>query len=177
MTSAVQSFERTGPPEPFGPLLPWDESLDTGIDPVDQEHRHLVHILNRLHQERVRGSDELRLGAICEELADYAREHFAHEDGLMDAWSLDAAHVSAHRRAHRQFIERIGQARALIETDASAVIDELLAFLVKWLVHHIRGVDARMSAGIAARRRGACVPGPASAPSLHDALDETVGEL
>lgn len=160
-----------------GPLLPWDGSLDTGIAQVDREHRHLVQIVNLLHRQRVQGADVPRLRAVCEELADYARQHFAHEDELMDAWPLDPSHVAAHRRAHRDFIERIGQAQTLIETDAAAVVDELMAFLVKWLVHHIRGVDARMAAGIAALQRGAAAAQAAGTQVLHDALDETVGEL
>lgn len=159
------------------PLLQWDVSLDTGIAQVDQEHRHLVQIVNLLHHQRAEGADAPRLRAVCDELADYARHHFAHEDELMATWPLDAAHVLAHRRAHRDFGERIAQAQTLIETDASAVVDELMTFLVKWLVHHIRGVDARMAAAIAALQQGAAAPRAEGTTVLHDTLDETVGTL
>lgn len=156
------------------PLLAWDGALDTGIAQVDEEHRQLVQIVNRLHRQRSASADAPRLRALCDELADYASRHFAHEDALMDAWPLDAAQVCAHRRAHRAFSDRIAQAQRLIESDAATVVDELMAFLVRWLVHHIRGVDARMAAAIAALQQGTAPP---AAATLHDALDETVGEL
>jgi diguanylate cyclase (GGDEF)-like protein/hemerythrin-like metal-binding protein len=165
-----------GEPAERRPLLQWNVSLDTGIPQIDHEHRQLVQIVNQLNGQRGEGADGPGLRAVCGELAEYARHHFAHEDALMDAWPLDAAHVAAHRRAHRDFIERMAQAQALIDTDAEAVVDELMAFLVKWLVHHIRGIDARMAAGIAALRQGSAAPRVVGT-DLHDALDETVGEL
>ena len=112
MPSALGSHEPStrravaaGEPAARGRLLQWDMSLDTGIAQVDLEHRHLVQVVNLLHRQRAEGADAPRLRAVCDELADYARHHFAHEDALMNTWPLDAAHVAAHRRAHRDFID------------------------------------------------------------------------
>jgi len=58
------------------------------------------------------------------------------------------------------------------------VTDHLLAFLVKWLVHHITGIDRRMAREILALRAGVSAEqaGLAENP-LHDSLINTVSDL
>ena len=165
------------PAPPAGePLLRWTQALDTGLEEVDHEHRNLAEVINALGRARDAGADTAELARLCERLRRYAREHFRHEETLMAAWPIDAARQALHLQAHHGFVARIERAAALVETDALAVVDHLLSFLVNWLVHHISGVDARMAQEIHALRGDA--PRPAESPvALHDALVDTVSRL
>lgn len=156
------------------PLLAWSSSLDTGLDQVDQEHRALVDIVNALARQRQAGAGVAVLRTLCDELGLYARVHFAHEESLLDAWPVDPARKAAHRHAHRAFAARIARAGELVAADPAAVVDHLLSFLVKWLVHHIRGVDAAMAREIEALHVGA---GPAAPDALETTLVDTVSDL
>lgn len=157
------------------PLLAWSSSLDTGLDQVDHEHRALVDIVNALARQRQAGAGVAVLRTLCDELGVYARVHFANEESLLDAWPVDPARKAAHRHAHRAFAARIVRAGELVAADPAAVVDHLLSFLVNWLVHHIRGVDAAMAREIEALRVGA---GPAAAAdALDSALVDTVSDL
>ena len=87
----------------------------------------------------------------------------------MDSHPVDPVGRRRHLAAHRAFVERIDSVEVLAVMDSSTAIEHLLAFLVKWLVHHVASVDARLAREILALRGGAllapqCFP---EAPGHH----------
>jgi len=156
------------------PIINWSDQLATGLDDVDAQHRKLIDIINKLGglQACDAASDELI--TVYDELKSYTLYHFQHEEGLMDAWPVDAVNKTAHLKAHRGFIERIGKIDQLIGSHPSYVVDHLLAFLVKWLIHHISDVDTRMAKEIIALRSGQTVQ---EDNSKRDVLSNAISEL
>ena len=138
-------------------VINWSDQLATGLDDVDVQHRKLIDIINKLAglQACDAASDELI--AVYDDLKNYTLYHFGYEEDLMNAWPVDGANKAAHVNAHRGFIERIDKIDELISSHPSYVIDHLLAFLVKWLIHHISDVDKRMAREIIALRSGETV--------------------
>lgn len=118
------------------------------------------------------------LYAVFTELRNYTVYHFQHEADLMHSLPVNAANKAAHLKAHKVFIDRIEKAGELIATHPDAVVDNLLAFLVKWLVHHITGVDARLAREIIALRSGDAgkQTGIEDTP-LHEVLVDIVSDL
>ena len=160
------------------PALAWSRQLETGLGDVDAQHQQLIGIINalaELHQREAARSELLRVFA---ELREYTRYHFQTEEDLMRSLAVDAANTTAHIKAHHGFIERIARAEQLMASHPGDVVAHVLAFLVKWLVHHITGVDARMAAEILLLRSGVDLQkrGLANNP-LHDALIDTVSDL
>lgn len=158
--------------------LAWSDQLATGLDEVDNEHRRLIDIISMLCKHCEQGATVEKIRPILAELHNYTAYHFKNEADLMNAWPVNQANKVVHLKEHWNFIERIKKAEELVAIHAAAALDHLLAFLVKWLVHHITGVDARMAREIIALRSGdgAGISGIAE-NALHDALIDTVSEL
>lgn len=155
--------------------LRWSAQLESGLAEVDDQHRHLIGLVNALGQARTHGAAPDQLLAVIGELREYTHRHFQAEADLMQAWPVNTANRTAHLRAHRGFIEHLEKASQLIACGTSgAIVDHLLAFLVKWLVHHISGVDARMAKEILGLRSATL--GIDAAESI-DAIDTTESPL
>lgn len=159
-------------------LLQWTPQLAVGLPEIDDEHRRLIDLINdvgRLHQ-RLATVDELR-GAL-RELRAYAVYHFRTEELLMQRHAIDANFRRAHLAAHAGFVVRLDEFDALVGTDPPAVVECLMAFMVKWLVHHVTGVDARLARDIVALDGGGpASPLLASDGARQEALISTVSEL
>lgn len=159
-------------------IINWSNQLATGLDDVDSQHKQLVNLINKLGQMHAGGATAKELSDVFTELRDYTVYHFQHEADLMQPWPINEANKAAHLKAHQGFIERLEKAGELIATHPDAVVDNLLAFLVKWLVHHITGVDTRMAREIMALRSGKVGRQfEVAERSLHDALVDTISDL
>jgi diguanylate cyclase (GGDEF)-like protein/hemerythrin-like metal-binding protein/PAS domain S-box-containing protein len=158
-------------------VLAWSDELSVGLEEIDDEHRTLVDIVNKLGYQRAR-YDELELLEVFNELQNYTARHFWHEEELMNCYPISEDHRQIHLKSHNEFINRLNSAEKLIPLDSASVIDHLLAFLVKWLVFHIGRIDAHLAKEIIALRSG--VPPDqiiAKKNVLEDGLIKTVSEL
>lgn len=123
----------------------WDERFKTGLDRVDDQHFHLVELVNRVAEIAEDGNaTEQDLQSIFNQLAEYAHSHFAEEELLMERLNLDPRHVLMHKSQHADFIKQVNsiwQHRDIVDNQ----IPVLHGFLSAWLVAHILGVDHGMS--------------------------------
>lgn len=158
--------------------LKWGPQLETGLADVDSQHRRLIDIINVLGSLHAQGARAAELIPVLAELRDYTVYHFRHEEDLMQALPVDPTSHAAHLKDHQGFVKLVVRAGEMVATNPDDVVAHLLAFLVKWLVHHITGVDARMAREIIALRSGADARQLVEAENpLHDALIYTVSEL
>ncbi|MFO7339278.1 MAG: bacteriohemerythrin [Lysobacteraceae bacterium] len=111
----------------------WRDELDTGIDVIDQQHRRIVAMINRLAE----GTPE-RLDEVFSELVDYTLSHFAFEEELMAAAGYPLS--EAHKRVHEMFARRVARYQERHRAGED-VIGELREMLVVWLFNHIRNDD------------------------------------
>ncbi|TCJ16371.1 bacteriohemerythrin [Parasulfuritortus cantonensis] len=153
----------------------WDDRFVTGLELVDAQHRHLVDLVNETGEMLVRGDrDEAQANRIFGELADYARVHFATEEGLMRKRGIDPRHVREHTEHHHNFVEQVGLMwQRLDQSDDPAGM--LQGFLSSWLTVHILGEDqvmARMMADIEAG-----LPAAEAYEKEYAAVDNSVSTL
>ena len=160
------------------PIIAWSDQLATGLASVDRQHQRLIDIISALGNLHTRCATAEEITPVLAELHDYTVYHFQHEADLMQAWPINETYKAVHLKSHQSFIECIEKTGELIATNPSGVVDHLLSFLVKWLVHHITGEDARMAREILALRSGSPTTqeGLAENP-LYDALIDTVSDL
>jgi hemerythrin-like metal-binding protein len=69
----------------------------------------------------------------------YAREHFKAEEDLMRAHGYP--HLDEHKEQHLAFQEKTARLCFATVKGQASVPQELLAYLQKWLIHHILKVD------------------------------------
>ena len=136
-------------------VFPWNDNFVTGIALVDDQHRHLVHLINKLANHLARGIRAVEIRQVFEELANYAEVHFRDEESVWGPAFGNDAWLANHQKAHESFLPKV---LALQQENASLPYEQsleiILKFLVEWLIHHILDSDRRMSIAVLALRRG-----------------------
>jgi hemerythrin-like metal-binding protein len=118
----------------------WTDALSVGIDVIDEDHKALIDIINRvLEAEREGTSVKWALG----ELAAYANYHFTREEKMMEA--ANYPDLAAHKKTHKAFIEWLQSLRTVYGADPGAeyyLAETMREYLQTWLTDHIMKVDA-----------------------------------
>lgn len=118
----------------------------TGIELIDKEHEHLFEIANEtydlLKNEFVTDKYD-RIVALLEELKDYTKTHFAHEEEYMK--SINYQYIWSEMHQHRTFEKKLDDIDLKkLDDSQQEYILEILDFLTKWLSGHIKGADRRI---------------------------------
>ncbi|BAE51899.1 bacteriohemerythrin [Paramagnetospirillum magneticum] len=120
--------------------LVWRDEYSVNIQRIDNHHRRLFEMSNRLIEAVRLSKGKAEIGEALDFLMGYAMYHFSEEEALLERYGYPegAGHASRHRRL-------MAQARELEEHLASAAIsaDEVLTFLQDWIVNHILMEDRR----------------------------------
>ena len=118
----------------------WTDTLSVGIDVIDDDHKGLIDIINRvLAAEREGTSVKWALG----ELATYANDHFTREEKMMEA--ANYPDLAAHKKTHEAFVEWLQSLRTVYGADPGAeyyLAETMREYLQTWLTDHIMKVDA-----------------------------------
>ncbi|MDT3737373.1 MAG: bacteriohemerythrin [Denitratisoma sp.] len=126
----------------------WDEAMNTGHAGLDEDHRKLVALINRLAD----GLTHHKGAAFCREafgqLVEHVQQHFAMEERLMaEHGYLDAERHKAHHATLFEEVRVLSDAIEAIDVGAPPSVS-LLDFLEVWLKHHIDGLDRSLAAAI-----------------------------
>ncbi len=124
------------------PLLEWRDEFSIGIEGVDHEHRALIDLINRLHQELVGQKVTPRTGAFLGEVHAQIAAHFALEEQIMQQQRY--ADYTAHKVDHEILLDEIRDIMDACERgDYGAGPDALGQRLADWFGQHFRSHDAR----------------------------------
>ena len=118
----------------------------TGIDFIDEEHAKLFEIANRAYDLLTNQfvTDKYdAIVAVREELRDYTKYHFNHEEEYMKSINYPKRFSQLHQ--HTQFINKL-ESYNLKEIDVNQQegLLEILDFLALWLQSHIKGMDKKI---------------------------------
>jgi len=122
----------------------WDDSYNTGVEFIDTQHKKLVDILNKLDENLAERSDHHIIEGLLKELLDYTEYHFYAEEEYMCSHGYDEAEYIKHLLAHKEFVEQIEKEVKECSINPEKVSNELLGFLVQWLLNHILLSDKNM---------------------------------
>ncbi|MDL0431402.1 EAL domain-containing protein [Marinobacter sp. TBZ242] len=134
-------------------IFPWNCNFETGLKDIDDQHRVLVNILNRLAWHFASSSSEEDGSHLLDELLAYASYHFEYEEGVWEK-SLGASVISRnHHDSHQMFFRRIQTFRQS-QAPQEDVLAELFDYLTRWLAFHILESDRRMALTVKALEAG-----------------------
>lgn len=124
-------------------FIEWNKELSVDIQELDEQHKVLVDILNRLHEAIITRTDTDIIDDIFTELVQYTLVHFAVEESLMRIFDypLYEDHKKHHEQLTKQVIDLQRKAR---KGDITASMS-LWQFLKKWLTNHILIEDKKYS--------------------------------
>ena len=114
----------------------WNESMSVGVPLIDDDHRALVHLTNRLHESVSAGDTYDVLDNLLNRLIDYIDIHFAREERVMEACAYPE--IVSHKEEHGEFVNYIhGLRERFTPETAPDFAGDLADFLKGWLNHHI----------------------------------------
>lgn len=119
-------------------IFEWDNSIALGIPVIDIQHKALFGWLETLNEAVKKGDDNEAVGEVIFNLITYVTEHFSDEERLM--LSCNYPGLSGHRTEHDQFVSRLQEIQVNFIA-GQQVGENILEFMVDWLVCHIKGTD------------------------------------
>jgi len=126
----------------------WNDRYSIGIVHIDEHHRHLFSLLNRLYNDFVNKIRGDTLTALFDELVDYATYHFSAEEYWMQESFFP--HFEKHKEEHALFSRRVTEMHKDYHAGRRQISLELLTFLNDWLAAHILRSDAEFGRFITA---------------------------
>lgn len=126
------------------PLIQWDPSFSVGTAVLDNDHRKLIEILNRIYDAwQGEAPSAAVLSQLFDELLDYTDGHFSREEGKLAARAYP--HLAAHHAEHERLRELVlaFRSRHLAGQQPEKLTEEMAKFLKSWLLDHILGEDMK----------------------------------
>ncbi len=135
-------------------VFPWNENFRTGNSKIDEQHKVLVRLLNKLSGALITHT-EFELNTLLNELANYAKTHFSDEEAIFkDSFSNDPWFLE-HVNTHNSFLPSVMKIMEQADDEPLVdIIEKMVHFLVQWLMFHIIHSDKRMVLAIKALESG-----------------------
>lgn len=138
-------------------VFPWNKNFETGNPTIDQQHKTLVSLLNRLAKTLI-NSDYEEVNTAFESLAEYACSHFDDEESIWMEHLNDDGWLSSHQMSHAAFLPKIVEIKDSKDgTSLSVIVEQVIKFLIRWLAFHIIDSDKRLAIAVDAIKNGSSI--------------------
>ncbi len=124
----------------------WLPAYSVNIKTIDDQHRELVNILNRLFIAVSKREGDKAIAGIFDALIAYTQTHFALEERLMRQAKYQG--FDAHKLEHEKLLAQLDQLCRKHMLEEKPIYFEMLGFLKTWLREHIQGADTKYSAAL-----------------------------
>jgi hemerythrin len=121
-----------------------DEKHSVGIAEIDEQHKELFLITNNLYaakELRLPLDRRMAMQMYLKRLLAYVHFHFAAEEELME--NCRYPELDAHAGLHAGFKVKILKLMEVAKEGGEPRLDELLDFLVHWIVFHVQDEDRK----------------------------------
>lgn len=122
-------------------LFKWYKRYSVNNSELDEHHKALFDIFNRLHDNCLGQDKDHCIDPIIEELLSYSNYHFSAEEQHMR--NIGYTEIDRHISEHRGFTQRTLELQQAADKDEPEATKELIAFLGKWLLHHVIEEDKK----------------------------------
>ncbi len=123
-------------------LLQWKDQYSVGIDAVDHEHKDLIKLINRLHDEIVASGSKLSIEAFFGDLFMGISAHFALEERFMRENDYDQ--LAQHKADHERLLDEIRDIMEDFQESGEIGTSGLSARLDAWFSRHFETHDSRL---------------------------------
>ena len=120
-------------------LMPWSYKLETTIPEIDEQHKKLVGMVNKLHKAMRMQKGTGELGGILKGLAEYTVMHFGTEEKLFKKFNYPQ--YESHRKIHEALVSQVLDIQKDFEAGKATITMDLMDFLSDWLKNHIMKTD------------------------------------
>jgi len=116
-------------------IIIWRDEFSVGVAEMDQQHKKLLAIINRLIAEQKVLTNPKTIADLLTGLTDYADEHFRAEEFLTAEYDYDRK--TEQEAQHKAFIEKTQSFCLAGNVGPNILSEALLGYLGTWLIGHI----------------------------------------
>ena len=129
----------------MGNVYDWNESLATGIDEIDEQHKSLIKKMNELSEAVGEEGDKQMAVEIIEFMEDYSQTHFETEEKYMKKYDFNR--LSIQREAHEKFSKNVESVKTRLEDEGLSddIVNDINEYLINWFTNHIKTEDKKFS--------------------------------
>lgn len=114
------------------PVLNWKDSYNLGIESIDQQHHHLVDLLNRLFDSLNNEKEDEVLGKVLNELTDYTKIHFNTEETYFEKFNFKGA--KEHITEHRKLEKKVVQSKKEFKKKGGVILGSVIKLIGDWFL-------------------------------------------
>ncbi|MCL2092956.1 MAG: bacteriohemerythrin [Treponema sp.] len=125
-------------------VVQWQNSYSVGIRLVDEQHKELIRLTNRLFANCLADREQSRkvFVEIIREAVDYVGYHFSTEEKLMER--VNYPEYAEHKAQHVDFVREVYTRVEEFSAGKLRTPLTFVYFLRDWVLHHIAVCDKKM---------------------------------
>ncbi|MDR0399698.1 MAG: bacteriohemerythrin [Treponema sp.] len=125
-------------------IVEWRDSYSVGIRLVDDQHKELINICNRLHEASAMGWEKSQAAfmSAIRAAVDYVDYHFGTEEKIMER--INYPEYAAHKKEHADFVKEVLRQVQDFQAGRKVSADDFVLFLKEWVLAHIAVCDKKM---------------------------------
>jgi hemerythrin len=123
----------------------WDESLKTGDERIDSQHKQLINALNKLiiaHRDKL-GSVEL--ASTLEFMKNYVIQHFHDEEQLQLQYKYPKYEEHKNQHSDFKFVVKDLLEQMQQQGYTDALVEKTIRTVAQWLIMHIKSDDLKLA--------------------------------
>lgn len=124
-------------------MIRWSDDFKIGIEVIDEQHKTLFNIAEKLHELLMLPHHTDRYDEIItlvNELKEYTKFHFNEEEKIMLTVSYNK--LFSHKVMHNDFIEKMDSIDIYtVEENQTKYLLELVDYITTWITEHIMKTD------------------------------------
>jgi len=124
----------------------WNADVAIGHAQIDDQHKRMFALAEAATESLFTNAERRPRDEQLQALIDYAREHFAYEEGLMQDFAYPEA--ESHANYHASLLMELDTYCAKVREQSNTNPARLVAFLWRWLAIHIHSADRELVAWI-----------------------------
>jgi len=122
-------------------IINWGENFSVNVVPMDDQHKNLVSIMDRLDAAIREQRSALMIEPVINELFSSAALHTTAEEELLKISHYPE--LTAHKKMHSFFIREIFLLKHEFSSGREMNARNVLRFIRDWFLHHISNADRK----------------------------------
>ena len=130
-------------------LITWSDALSVNIKELDDQHKCLIELVNKLHDSMKSGKGNDVIGPVLSDLLSYTSFHFATEEKYFQQYAYPE--FPRHKKEHNELTHKTKTLNNSYREGKLTITIEVMTFLKDWLSNHILVSDKKYSSFLCSR--------------------------
>ncbi len=124
-------------------LIAWTDELSVDHASIDDEHQHLIKVINSLYHSVRTAADKATIEQTFNEMRQYTQNHFANEVQMMT--DTNYPELDKHQAMHEAFVKRLDEVYGEYQSGTDSAGVSLMSLLGAWWTAHINTADKALA--------------------------------